>query len=87
MDVQLDPRLCSDVNAAARKDPTFGLSWGQQKEDAYMDLKEQLCNAVKLAHRDQHKSLCLYTDASDRYWSAVITQCHRDDLKKETRDQ
>ena len=63
------------------------LRWSQEHDQAYTDLKEQLCNTVKLAHRDKNKSLCMYSDTSERYWSAVIMQCNRKLLRMGTEDQ
>ena len=33
-----------------------------------------LKHSVKLAYPDDTKALCIFTDASDSHWSAVVTQ-------------
>lgn len=35
---------------------------------------------VTLAHRDESKRLCIYTDASDTHWSVIVTQVLFSDL-------
>lgn len=47
----------------------------------------QIQEIVKLAHRDQQKTLCVYKDASEPYWSAVLTQCEASELDKPTMEQ
>ncbi len=52
----------------------YALGWGTTHERAFKDLQQSLCSAVELAFHDPSKTVCIYTDASDQYWSAVITQ-------------
>jgi hypothetical protein len=42
---------------------------------------------VVLAHPSDEKRLCLYTDASDQFWSAVVTQVPPEDLDLPAADQ
>ena len=56
------------------------LGWNDKYIKAFWDLIQQLREAVKLAHRDHSKSLCIYPDASDENWAAVVTQCDPTDL-------
>ena len=44
-------------------------------------------NACTLAHPDPQKILCLFTDASDEHWSAVLTQIPVSHLNEEVVDQ
>lgn len=57
------------------------LSWSSEHVQAYEDLKTQLREAVKLAHWITEKPICIYTDASDAPWAAVVTQCDPASLK------
>jgi hypothetical protein len=47
---------------------------------SFDDLKAALANSVTLAHRDVHKRLCLFTDASDTHWASVLTQVPLEDM-------
>lgn len=63
------------------------LSWSRVQDDAFDDLKESIVSAIKLAHYIENEELCVYTDASDRYWSSVISQCSVKELEKNTEHQ
>ncbi len=43
--------------------------------------------AVKLSYPKEGHELCLYTDASDKYWSAVVTQTTKNQLDLPTEEQ
>ena len=55
------------MKRSVHKYDLISLGWGDKHEMAYISLQEQLHNAVKLAHRDESKDLCIFTDASNRY--------------------
>lgn len=63
------------------------LSWGPTHMEAFLDLREQLRNAVKMSHQDQKMTLCLYKDASDFHSAAVVTKCKAEELDKPVADQ
>jgi len=63
------------------------LSWGTEHEALFREFQLNLQEVVKLAHRDTSKKLCVYTDASDEFWSAVVTQCAPEELMKLALDQ
>ena len=48
--------------------------FGQKEKDCFDNMKTELHYAATLAHPDPEKSLCLFTDASDKHWSGVLTQ-------------
>ena len=50
------------------------LSWGTNHVKVFEELQDTLRNAVKLSHPKPEMEICVYTDASDRFWSAVVTQ-------------
>ena len=54
--------------------------WGDEQEAALDDLKTAMLAMVPLHHPDPAKRICLFTDASDGYWSAIVTQLPMDQL-------
>jgi len=63
------------------------LSWGPVQEKAFSDLQDSLRIAVTLSYPKPEKVICVFTDASERYWSGVVTQCCADVLKKPSNRQ
>ena len=53
------------------------LAWGREHSEAMRSIQDSLKSTVSLSHFDAGKSVCIYTDASDQHWSAVITQCDK----------
>ena len=49
-------------------------SWNTEHLRSFTAVKEALHQAATLAHPDESKLLCLFTDASDKHWAAVLTQ-------------
>jgi transposase InsO family protein len=52
--------------------------WTAIHTTAFNDLKESIANAVKLAHVRDEATLCLFTDASDLFFGAILTQIPAD---------
>ena len=48
-------------------------SWGATHDAAFADIKGQLTASGKLGFQKKQKTLCLFTDASDTHWAAVLT--------------
>ncbi|KAH9102720.1 hypothetical protein LEN26_015004 [Aphanomyces euteiches] len=48
--------------------------WLPLHDQAFLDCKEALRSILTLAHPDPSKTVCLFTDASDDFWGAVVTQ-------------
>lgn len=63
------------------------LSWGPEHTSSFQGLQRSLQNAVTLSHRDSKKSICIFTDASDTHWAAVVTQCEPDQLNQSVMKQ
>lgn len=61
--------------------------WGREQADCFVASKDALKHAVELAHPDMAQRLCVFTDASDRFWGAVITQVPEGDTEKAVEDQ
>ena len=60
--------------------PLSSLSWGTEHTECFEQLQDSLREAVELAHVDPAKQICVFTDASDLYWSGVVTQVDPADL-------
>ena len=62
-------------------------SWGAEHDAAFADIKQQLAASVKLAHPMPDHHLCLFTDASDSHWAAILTQVPADQRQKDIEEQ
>ena len=67
--------------------PLSSLSWGPKHEVTFNSLQESLRQAVKLSHPNPKKEKCVYTDASETHWAAVVTQCDQGELQKPVEEQ
>lgn len=56
------------------------VDWGPPQEAAMKGVKDALLRMVPLAHPKADWSVCLFTDASDAHWGAVVTQIPPDDI-------
>lgn len=56
------------------------LGWDSSLTQAFEKYKNSVAKRVTLAHRDDSKRLCIYTDASDTHWSGIVTQVLISDL-------
>ena len=57
-------------------------SWGATHDSAFADIKQQIAAFVKLAHPKSDHNMCLFTDASETHWTAVLTQVPTEDEHK-----
>ena len=48
--------------------------WGAEHEESFANIQTQLGASVKIAHPKREHSMCLFTDASDAHWAAILTQ-------------
>lgn len=69
------------------KIPLADLGWEEAHVKAFKDLQVQIQQSTRLTHRDPSKTLCVHTDASDKYWAVAATQCDPDELGKPLIDQ
>ena len=58
------------------------LSWGKVHEKIFFELQDTLRNAICLSYPKEDHVICVYTDASNLYWSGVVTQIKQYSLKK-----
>lgn len=49
-------------------------SWGAIHDRSFENVKRQLAASTELAHPKPDHNLCLFTDASDTHWAAILTQ-------------
>lgn len=63
------------------------VSWGAVHENAFKDLQEALKNAVKLAFPKEGKAICVFTDASDKFWAGIVSQVDPEQLSMDTSKQ
>jgi RNase H-like domain found in reverse transcriptase len=63
------------------------VGWDGSHTDAMQACKDALQHSVTLAHPSPSKRLCLYTDASNEFWSAIATQVPPEDLDCPRSDQ
>ena len=62
------------TTAAASKVSLADHGWGKEHDASFAALKAALVTAVTSAYPDDEKEFCLFTDASDDYWGAILTQ-------------
>ncbi|KAE9043464.1 hypothetical protein PR003_g6175 [Phytophthora rubi] len=55
--------------------------WGVEDETALEAVRAALLKMVPLAHPNQQDEVCLYTDASQDSWGAVLTQLRPEELQ------
>lgn len=57
------------------------------QDKAFDDLKSSIVDAVKLNNPKPHKTIYVYTDAWDRFWSDVVTFFDNLELSRPLLDQ
>ena len=54
--------------------------WNHTHREAFENVKQALAKSVVLAHPSASKLICLFTDASDKHWSGILTQVPPNDI-------
>ncbi len=72
---------------AIQNTPLSHLAWGADHESAFQDTQYQIQQSIKLSHRKSEMELCVFTDASDKFWAEVVTQFDPKELKKPHSEQ
>ena len=67
--------------------PLTTLGWTDEHEATFHGLQRTLREHLKLAHRQPDLALCIYTDASDKFWAGIVTQCEPSELHKAAHEQ
>ena len=60
---------------------------GKSQTQAFENLQPSLGIAIRLSYYDPDKTVCIFMDASDRFWSGVITETSVAELRKPLEDQ
>ncbi|KAF0742575.1 hypothetical protein Ae201684P_008386 [Aphanomyces euteiches] len=63
------------------------VGWSQDHAACFEDAKSALANVVPLSHPRSDLEVCVFTDASDKFWGAVATQIPSEDLSLPLEDQ
>lgn len=74
------------TKTSIRNIPLSSLFWGAIQEKTFLQLQDTLRKSVKLSYPKPDMELCVYTDASDKYRSAVVTP-HKSELDLPTSEQ
>ena len=61
--------------------------WDAVHDQALANLKSLVAAATALAYPDPAAAVCVWTDASDGFFSAVVTTCAHDELQRPVPDQ
>lgn len=83
---RLDAALAS-TKRTRRAAAGIAIELTQEERDAFDKVKELLANSATLDFPDDSATTCLFTDASDVGWAALITQVADYDPKKPVTDQ
>ncbi len=73
----LQDLLNGALHGSSRTKKTAGkipLRWTTEHDGAFADVKKLLTSAVELAHPNPDFDFCLFTDASETHWGAMLTQ-------------
>ena len=54
---------------------------GDEEKKAFLSLHKSILHATKLGYPKEDKVLCLYTGASHKYWSGVVTKISEEQLQ------
>ena len=54
--------------------------WGEEHETAFIDIKKEISNLTRMSFRKEKHSMCLFTDASDHFWSATLVQTKNENM-------
>ena len=68
------------TKTAAARISLHAVGWSADHLRVFESCQTALANATTLAHPSPDKRVCLYTDASQDFWSAIATQVPPSDL-------
>jgi hypothetical protein len=54
--------------------------WGPEEQAVFKDIQAASMKSMTLAFTDPDKRICVLTDASDRFYSGLVTQIHEEQL-------
>lgn len=65
----------------SRKMLSFSKSWDYNYVLAFKHVKMSLREAVESSRCDEASTICVHTEASDRFWSGIATRCNPTELE------
>lgn len=71
---QVFKRSGKPKSLAAYKVTLAHVDWGHEEDRSFQKCTIALEKQVSLAHHDASKRICVYTDASKKAWSGVVTE-------------
>ena len=80
-------KLCSSRKKSAVKKLSLHGLWTEEHDMAFKSIKQQLARSTTMAFPKQYCQLCLFTDASDTHWAAVLTQIPQTEIGMDINDQ
>jgi RNase H-like domain found in reverse transcriptase len=54
--------------------------WGPEEQEAFKDLQAAIMDSMTLAFTNPGKRICVLTDASDRFYTSLVTKIHEKQL-------
>ncbi|GMF22827.1 unnamed protein product [Phytophthora fragariaefolia] len=63
------------------------VSWGAQETAGFVDIRQALLRMVPLTHSSPSSEVCLYSDANQDFWGAVVTQLEMDEVQRPLKEQ
>lgn len=73
-------RVGNRTERSAARAKLLSLGWGESERSAFEKCKTAVANQVTLSHRNNEKRLSTYYDASNSFWSSMITQIPSENL-------
>ena len=67
------------TRVVAKKD--IGDRWMESQAEVFIAIKAAVAQVVVLAHLQEYKTVCLFTDASKDFWGAILTQVTVEDYE------
>lgn len=80
-------RKCGKRKKQAVRKIRIDSSWGAIHDQAFDTVKQQLTAATKLSYPKPDYTTCLFTDASESHWSAIMTQVPNTERRLEIEEQ
>ena len=73
-------RSKSRTKRAASRVSLESVCWGKVEDECFSSCKKVISKQFTLAHRNNTKRLNLFTDASDKFWSGIVTQIPQNEV-------
>jgi transposase InsO family protein len=77
----------SRKKTAAAKINLVDAGWTATTTATYRGVQAALMESVRLSHVDSAQQLCMFTDASDKFWAGILTQVPHVDMDRPLAEQ